>query len=159
AKSHAAAAHHAAIDEQSDRITHLSPPAGERSNIGPPLPLAVLEMIILQVALPRLVANRAIDRMIDEQRLFDLRPSALYRIAIGDKSRAVLGRRLTSRNQLGNHRDRAGLGVPRAAFDQAHPATGHDRQPRMPAVVRNNDAGPQRDLNSIEPLLLADLDL
>jgi hypothetical protein len=32
-------------------------------------------------------------------------------------------------------------GIARAGFDQAHAATGHDRQARMPAVVRNLDAG------------------
>ncbi len=36
--------------------------------------LAVLEVIVLQVALAGLVADRAIDRMIDQQVFFDHRP-------------------------------------------------------------------------------------
>ena len=127
AKPHAAAAHHAAIDEQRDGIAHVAPAAGERLDVGPPLGLAVLEVIILQMALAGFVANRAIDRMIDQQSFFDLRPAFFHRLAIGDKHRAIFGRRLAGRHELGHHRDRPGLGIPRAGFDQAHSATGHDR--------------------------------
>ena len=45
-----------------------------------------------------------------------------------------------------------------ADLDQAHPATRHDRQRRMPAIVRNLDADPLRSLNAIQPLLGAELD-
>ena len=58
----ATAAQDAAIDEQRD-VADVAAAAGERLQIGPALRLAMLEMVVLQGAFTRLVANRAIDRM------------------------------------------------------------------------------------------------
>ena len=73
--------------------------------------LAVLEVIVLQQALAGLVADRAVERMVDQQVFFDHRPALLHLLAVGDEHGAVLGRRLAGGHQLGHHRDRAGLGV------------------------------------------------
>ena len=45
-----------------------------------------------------------------------------------------------------------------ARFDQAHAAARHDRQARMPAVIRNLDAGALGRLNAVEALFIADGD-
>ena len=83
---HAAGAHHAAIDEQRDRVAHLAAAAGERADVGPALVLAVLEVIVLQLALARLVADRAIDRMVDQQVFLDHAPGlCLHLLAVGDE--------------------------------------------------------------------------
>ena len=95
---HAAAAHHTAIDKQRDRIAHVALTAREWPDISPPLSLSVLEVIILQMALARFIANRAIDRMIDQQVLFHLSPATFYSLAVGDEHRAVGRRRLAGRD-------------------------------------------------------------
>ena len=158
AEAHAARAHHATVDEQGDGIPHVAAAAGERADVGAALVLPMLEVIILQTAFACLVADRAVDRMIDQQVFFDHRPGFAHILAIGDEDRAVLGRRLAGRHQLRHHRDGAGIGVARATFDQAHAATRHDRQPGMPAVVRNLDAGALGSLDAVEALLVADFD-
>ena len=89
--------------------------------------LAVLEVVVLQTAFARLVADRAVDRMIDEQGLFDLGSALLHLLAVGDEHRAVFGGRLAGRHHLGQHRDLAGRRIFRPLFDEAHPATRHDR--------------------------------
>ena len=155
---HAAAAHHAAIDKERDRFAQLAAAAGEGANVGPPLALAVLEVIVLQQTFARFVADRAIDRMVDQQVFLDLRAALLDRFAVGDEHGPRLGRRLTSGHKLGNHRDRAGLGMLAPGLDEAHPAACDDRQPRMPAIVRNLDAGPLRRLNPVQALIVADFD-
>ena len=108
-------------------LAHVAAAAGEGADVGPALVLAVLEVIVLQVALAGLVADRAIDRMVDQQIFFDHRPALLHLLAVGDEDRVVRGRRLAGGHELGHHRDRAGVGIARAGLDQAHPATGHDR--------------------------------
>jgi hypothetical protein len=45
-----------------------------------------------------------------------------------------------------------------SCLDQAHAATGHNRKPGMPAVMRDFDTQARRSLNSIEALV-ADLEL
>ena len=52
----------------------LAPPAGERLDVGPPLVLAVFEVKILQLAFAGFVADRAIDRMAEQQVFLDHGP-------------------------------------------------------------------------------------
>ena len=76
-----------------------------------------------------------------EQQVFErLGLGRLHLFAVGDDNHAVLDRRLAAGDELGHHRDRA-VGLFLARLDQAHAATGDDRQGRMPAVVRDFDAG------------------
>jgi hypothetical protein len=156
---HAAGAHDAAVDEQRDRGADVSLAAVERLQVGAALGLAVLEVVVLQQALARLVADRAVDRVVDEQRLLDPGPAVLDELALGDDHGAVLDRRLAARHELGHHRDLARGRVPLTGFDQAHPAAGHDRQAGMPAVVRDLLAGAAGRLDAVEPLVGPDLDL
>ena len=72
-----AAAHYAAIDKERDRRPQRAAAAGERLDVGPPLILAVLEVIVLQQALSGLVANGAIDRVPQEQVFLDHGPRLL----------------------------------------------------------------------------------
>ena len=97
-KSHAARAHHAAVDEERDGGADIAAAAREWMQIGTTLSLAVLKMIILQQALTSFVADGTIDRVIDQQRLFDARPAFLHQRAGGDNHRAILGWRLTGRH-------------------------------------------------------------
>jgi len=116
--------------------------------------VTVLEVVILQEALARLVANRAVDRVIDEEGLFDLRAALGHLVAVGDEHGAVFGRRLTGRDDFGDHRDLAGRRILGAGLDQAHPATGDHRKPRVPAVMGHVDSGALGGLNAVEPLVV-----
>ena len=58
---------------------------------------------------------------------------------------------LQAGDELRLHGDLAGLRVARADLDQAHAATAHHRQARMPAVVRDLDARQPRGLDAVEP--------
>ena len=95
----------------------LAAAAGERADVGPPLRLAVLEMIILQADIRppcRRSGNRSDDRSAGL-----LRPCArlccTFSLLVTNDG-AVFGRRLAGRHELGHHRDRAGLGIARARF-------------------------------------------
>jgi hypothetical protein len=123
---HAPRAHDAAVDEQRDGWPDVALAAVERLQVGPPLGLAMLKVIVLQQALARLVADRAVDRMVDEQCFLDAGPTVLDELALGDDHRAVLDRCLAARHELRHHRDLAAGGVALPGLDQAHPATGHD---------------------------------
>ena len=123
----------------------------------PAVAAAVVVAVILQKALARLVARRAIERMI-EQQVFERRLlRRLHLLAVGDDHRAVLDRRLAAGHQLAAA-SRPAVRLLLPDLDQAHPATRHDRQRRMPAIVRNLDADPLRRLNAVQPLLGPDLD-
>ena len=124
---HAAGAHDAAVDEQRDRRADVAAAAVKGIQIGAPLRLTVLEVVVLKEALTGLVADRAIDRMIDEQRFLDAGPAVLDQRRVGDDHGAVLRRRLTAGDELRHHRDLAGGGVAGAGLDEAHPAAGHHR--------------------------------
>ena len=150
AEADAARTHDAAIDEQRERVAHLAALTGERTDIGTTLFLAMLEMIVLQVALAGLVADRAVDRVVDQRILFDHRAALVNLLAVGNEDRAVLRRRLTSRHNLRQHHNLAGLRIDVAGFDQAHPATGDDGQPGMPTIAWNVDAGPFGHLDAVE---------
>ena len=155
---HAPRAHDAAIDEERDGRADVATAAREGMEIGAALRLAVLEVVVLEQAFARLVADRAVDRMVDEERLLDAGPAVFDQLAFGDDHRAILRRRLAARHQLRHHRDLACGGIAGAGLDQAHPATGHDRQAGMPAIVGNFGAGAASGLDAVEPLVGSDLD-
>ena len=96
---------------------------------------AVGEGVVLQQALAGLVADRAIERMVDQQQLHHAAPRVLHRRRVGAHHHAVADRRVAGDHQLG------------AAFDLdlAHAAAAVDRQLRVPAVVRDVDAVLERD--------------
>ncbi len=116
---HTAAAHHAAIDKQFNRVAPISRVALVNGRMScAAFGLAVLEVIILQVAFACLARNGAVDGVIDQQGFFHLRLVLFVdRVAIGDKHGAVFGRRLAGRDELGNHSNGAGLGIARAGFN------------------------------------------
>ena len=97
---------------------------------------------VLQHALAGLVADGAIERMIEQQIPSSVCAwASLALLAVGDDDGAVLGRRLAAGHDLGLHGDGA-VGLAFADLDQAHPATGDDGQRRVPAVVRDEHAAP-----------------
>ena len=99
--------------------------------------------VILQEALARLIADRAVQRMVQQQ-IFQRRLlCGPHFFAVGDDHHPVLDRRLAARQQLALHRHRT-VRLAVADFHQAHAATGHHRQRGMPAVVRNLHAGAAR---------------
>ncbi len=86
--------------------------------------------VVLQLALTRLIADRAIERVVDEQHLEDAfaRLDRLLGVHVDD---VPLGHgRRARRGELGRLLD----------LDEAHAAHAGDRQPRMVAVVRHEHA-------------------
>ena len=156
---HAPGTHDAAIDKQRDRRTHVPLAAVEGLDVGPPLGLTVLEVVVLQQAFPRLVTDRAVDWVIDEECLLNPSPALDHIRALGDDHRAILDGRLAAGDELRDHRDLARLGIPLAGLNQTHPAACHHREAWVPAVVRNLHSGPPGGLDAVEPLLGADLNL
>ena len=118
--------------------------------------LAVAEAVILQAALAGLVADRAVERMIEQQILHD-HPLVLLDLgAVGHQHGPVLGRRLAAGDQLGKQLDLAGLGVLGADLDLAHPAVGDHRERGVPAVVGDVDPDSLGHLDGVELLALGD---
>ena len=91
---------------------------------------AVLEGVVLQVALAGLVADGAVERMIDQEQL----EHALPRLR-------DLGPRVstTMPSRTGVLQEIVSFGIP-STFDHAHAAAAVDRELGMKAVVRNLDA-------------------
>ena len=121
-------------------------------DVGPPLCLAVFEVVVLEQALASFVTDWAVDRMINEKGFLNASPAFFDNRTFGDDYSAVLDRCLAGRNKLGHHRNLPRGGIPAAGFDQAHPTTRHDREARMPAVVRDFGTSEAGGLNTIEPL-------
>ena len=157
AETHAARAHHAAVDEQID-VAQVALATGEGHDVGPPAGLTVLEMVVLQNTLARLVADRAIDRVPQEQVFFDHRPGLAHLVIRRDDHQAIRGRNGTAGHELGLHLDLARLGVAVARLDQAHAATAHDRQAGVVAVMRDLDAGPFGGLDGVHALAVRQFD-
>ncbi|MBA7473631.1 hypothetical protein ES707_08972 [subsurface metagenome] len=96
---------------------------------------AIAHRLVLQIALAALVADRAIQRMVDQQKLHHAFARLLHhRRTRGDFRRLALGTRAAVAHAPGAARDRL-----RAAlhFDEAHPAIAGDRQPLMVAEARD----------------------
>jgi hypothetical protein len=152
----AAGTHDAAVLVEEDRVGHIFLGVDCPFFDEPVVRLAVLVAVILKAAHPGLVADRAVERMIDQEILHD-HPLMLFDLgAIRDQDRPVLGRGLAARDELGDHLDLAGLRVLRSDLDLAHPAVGDDRKRRVPAVIRNVDTGQLRRLDGVELLPLGE---
>ena len=96
---------------------------------------AVAHRLVLQVALAALVADRAIQRMVDQQEFHHAFARLLHhRRARRDFRRLALGTGTAIAHAPGaaRHRLRAALHL-----DQAHPAIAGDRQPLVVAEARN----------------------
>ena len=95
--------------------------------------------LILQIALAALIANRTIERMVDEQKLHDPFTGLLHHGGFGENDGRLAVRAGT---QIPN-RDGTGSGRFRRAafhFDKTHPAIAGDRQPLMKAKAWNLSA-------------------
>ena len=143
------------------------------SSMQPRLGAAVVVAEVLQLALAGLVADRAIERMVDEQPferigLGFLGPFAglaapgeiggiiqsgmgpvAFAVIAGNDDRAVFDRRLATRHDLRLHHHRA-VRLALADLDEAHSARRHDRERFVVAVMGNEHAGAIRGLNTVE---------
>ena len=90
--------------------------------------LAVSERLVLQVAFAALVADRAIERVVDEQELHHPFARLLHHRRVGENLLIVGG---------GQRAARLRLGRPGLHLDQAHPAIAGDRQPLVIAEARD----------------------
>ena len=110
---------------------------------------AVGDRLVLQVAFAALVADRAIERMVDQQEFhhaFARLPDARR---VGEDLLIVGGRQRAARLRLGR---------PRLHLDQAHPAIAGDGEPLMVAEARNLLAGQLAGLEHGGALRHLDLD-
>jgi hypothetical protein len=112
--------------------------------------LPVIEAEILQAAFSGLVADGAVERMVDQEVLHDHPLVFLDPGAVGHDDRHIPGRGLAGGGEPGEHLNLAGLGVLAADLDLAHPAVGHHRQRGVPAEVRDLDPGPGGGLDHVE---------
>ena len=94
--------------------------AGERAAIG--------HRLVLKVAFAALVADRAVERVVDEQELHHPFARLLHHRRVGADRLAVGGRQRAARLRLGR---------PRRDLDQAHAAVAGDRQPLVIAEARD----------------------
>ena len=103
---------------------------------------AVAHRLVLQVALAALVADRAIERMVDQQELHHALARLLHHRRVGDDLLPVGDRQRAGRLRL----RRAGLHL-----DQAHAAVAGDRQALVVAEARDLDAGQLAGLQDVMP--------
>ena len=89
---------------------------------------AIGHRLVLEIAFAALVADRAIERVVDEQELHHPFARLLHHRRVGADVLAVGGRQRAAR---------LGLGRPGRDFDQAHPAIAGDRQPLVIAEARD----------------------
>ncbi len=114
--------------------------------------MAIAVAEILQHAFAGLVADGAIERMVEQDAFERLGLRGLGFGAIGDADGAVLGRRLAGGHDARLHRHRA-VGLLLARLHQAHAAAGDHRERRMPAIARDEHAGFLRRLDQVQPLV------
>src|SRR3546814_8922904 len=86
------------------------------------------DRLVLQIALAALVADRAIERMVDEEELHHPFARPLYLFRRGGDHLIIRGRQRARRLRLRR---------PRRNLDQAHAAIAGDRQPLVIAETRN----------------------
>src|SRR3546814_14501022 len=92
---------------------------------------AVGHGLVLQVALAALVADRAVERMVDEQELHDAVARLLHLVGVGLDHHALADRHGAGGDRLGRT----------LHLDQAHAAVAGHRQAVVVAESRNLDAG------------------
>jgi hypothetical protein len=90
-------------------------------------PVAVFDRVFLEPALAGLVADRAVERVIDEEELHHRRPRRAHLLAGRVDDHPLGDRRVATDHQLGLLFD----------LDQAHAAVARDGQPVVVAVVRD----------------------
>jgi hypothetical protein len=141
-ETQAARAEHAALGVEHDgpEVHHLA--LGDLLlHLHPGLVETVLHVVVLQVALARLVTDRAIDGVVDEQEL-ERGPVRLHRLlAVGLDHQAVRDRGVAGDLQLGRLLD----------LDQAHAAVAVHHQVGVPAEVGDLDAQHERGLDDRGP--------
>ncbi len=93
---------------------------------------AIGHRLVLKVALAALVADRAVERVVDEQELHHPFARLLHHRRVGADRLAVGGGKSAARLRLGR---------PRSDLDQAHAAIAGDRQPLVIAEARDLLAG------------------
>ena len=131
---------------------------------------AVAGGLFLQLALARLVANRAIERVIDEEEFHHALATVLNLRRVGADMEA--GRRvggaadlrpgdpvdfLFARRRIHDRRLRYRIDRQHAHFDQAHPAIADDRKLRVVAVIRHVHADQARCFDHVGALWHSDL--
>ncbi|MCW0449263.1 hypothetical protein NB706_002097 [Xanthomonas sacchari] len=92
---------------------------------------AIAQRHVLQLALAALIADRAVQRMVDQQEFHDAALVLQRLVAAGLHLHAVHDRRGAGRRRLGRLLD----------VDQAHAAVGRDRQLLVVAEARDRNAG------------------
>ena len=115
--------------------------------------LAVFEAVILEAALAGLIADRAVERVINQQEFHDhlLMFDWTFPLSVTITVPSLAGVWQPG-TIFGNHLDLAGLRVFRPDLDLAHPAVRDDREGRMPAVVRDVVAEHLRRLDGVQRL-------
>ena len=171
---HAPRTHDAAIREQRDfrtefRLVRRRILVVHHSRFG----AAVLEAVILELALAGFIAHGAIERVVDEQ-AFERVGLGLLRafaglaalrvirgvvqllergfalvVLAGDDHRAVFHGSLAAGHDLRLHHDRA-VRLALADFDETHPARRDDRERLVVAITGNEDAGAIRGLDAVQ---------
>ena len=109
---------------------------------------AVGHRLVLQVALAALVADRAVERMVDQQELHHPLARLLDHRRVGADHHVVADRHGAGGDRLGRA----------LHLDQAHAAIAGDRQPLVIAEARDLDAGLLAGLQDGDPVLDLDLD-
>src|SRR5690606_27639570 len=146
-EAHAARAHDAAASLVEDVAAEVVPAEDALLLQEPPVLGPFLRHVVLELALARLVADRAVQRVVDQVELEDALTRLARLRALGLDDLPVSDRRHACRLQLGHPLD----------LDQAHPAHGRCRETRVVAVVRDADTGALRGLDDARPL--GDFDL
>ena len=149
-------AHDAAVLVELDQVRDILARVDQPLLHEPVAGLAVMIAIVLQSTFPGLVADGAVERMVQQQVLHDHPLVFLHLGAVGHQDGQVLRGCLAARDEPGHHLDLARLGILGARFDLAHPAVGHDRQSRVPAIVGNVDPDTLGHLDRVELLPLGD---
>ena len=88
----------------------------------------ISDRLILQIALAALIADRAIERVVDEEKLHHPLARFLHHRAIGANVLPLSSRQRARRLRLRR---------PRLHFNQTHPAIARNAQPLMIAKTRN----------------------
>src|SRR5205085_2806415 len=124
----AARTHDAAVAEQCDVLADVRLVGRQVFGIDHPASGAAEAVaVVLQLALAGLVAHRAVERVIEEQRFQRLLLRLAGLVAVGDNDGAVLGGHLAAGHHARLH-GHAAVRLLFAHFDQAHAAAGDDRQ-------------------------------
>ena len=127
-KAHAAGAVDAAGHHRLDDGAHIF--LGHRAlvKLEAAHTLAIGHRLVLQIALTALIADRAIERMVDQQEFHHAFAGVLHHLAVGADFLAVGGGQCATCLRFWR---------PRLHFDQAHAAIAGDRQPLMIAEPRD----------------------